>query len=60
MEAGHFQMRKPLNKVWMRLTLIRPLFVKSKKVPERVDSITNKITDTYINISVIVCDQGHC
>jgi|GEM_PF-2479913 hypothetical protein len=24
MEAGHFQMRKPLNKVWMRLTLMRP------------------------------------
>jgi hypothetical protein len=37
-------MLKPLNKGCMRLTLIRPLFVKSKKIPERVDSITNKIT----------------
>ena len=45
MEAGSFQIRKPLNKVCMRLTLKRPLFVKSKKISERVDSITNKITD---------------
>jgi hypothetical protein len=27
MEAGHFRSQKPLNRVWMRLTILRPLLL---------------------------------
>jgi hypothetical protein len=59
MGPGRFQMRKPFDKVCMRLTLKRPLFARSKKIPERVDSITNKITDTYHFLQITKSYKGH-